>query len=647
MAHEYRAGKREPTVISQALDNKPVDQGELLDQIERDLEDMDVRPAAIQHNLPFIQSWLEKVLVEGGLDEAGPEVKADAPANGVELSTEPQPVEEHVALQEEQVDAKTETIELEDNHGRHDKWNGQPDEDTALPPVNDDEDAQSVSSHRSKPDDWRPFDRPDSNYVQAMLAPFFKCNPYDMPQPADCEHRFKRAFHQADWDGNGYLTRPEVVQLSAEALQLAGADDTDLTDQLQNIVTSFDVDHNKLFNLEEFSNLMLQLIQRSATVRRKQIVEDLKSHGEEAETLAQIRRQEEKKPILPWGLLRNPSSAELPYYDEVLQVHIQSLHKKQLVPSSFSLMALEAESCIASIETFEHTWLGICPKSLHTEILPALHTVRELARKFTTLENPENPTVLSDLDSALICYFLAKYEFRKCVSHLKPKIHRLSEVRTDAYGLLRQVQGFAYCLASFEAADIKPIAQHFPLFWRKWRDNRIAFYSHHIALFNWTPVEQAVQAARAALSAFAANSKAVATNSPDSNRLLVASEQLETGQDTAHTEENPSEERQCTDGDLQWHALQSVQTVLEKKAKRKLELQSTPWTGKVKRIEIQGWHRSMFSCEYKCFGRAITNLFEAQDMFVVIEVDRPEQKFRTMGVQRGANVQWNHLNTSM
>jgi hypothetical protein len=606
---------------------------------------MDVHPAAIQHNLPFVQSWLEKVLLEGGLDEAGPEVKVDAPADGVGLSMGPQPVEEHVALQEERVDAKTETTELEDNHSRHDKWNGQPDEDTAPPLVNDD--AQSVSSHRSKPDDWRPFDRPDSNYVQAMLTPFFKCNPYDMPQPVDCEHRFKRAFHQADWDGNGHLTRPEVVQLSAEALQCAGADDIDLVDQLQDIVTSFDVDHNKLFNLEEFSNLMLQLIQRSATVRRKQIADDLKSYGEEAETLAQIRRQEEKKPMLPWGLSRNPSSAELPYYDEVSQVHIQSLPKKQLLPSSFSLMAFEAEFCIASIETFEHTWLGICPKSLHTEILPALNTVRELALKFTTLENPEHPTVLSDLDSALICYFLAKNEFGKCVSHLKTEIHRLSEVRTDAYGLLRQVQGFAHCLASFEAADIEPIAQNFPLFWRKWRDNRIVFYSHHIALFNWTPIEQAVQAARAAVNTFAANSKAVATNNPDCNQLLVASEQLETGQDTAHTAENPSEEWQCTNGDLQWHAVQSVQTVLEKKAKRKLKLQSTPWTGKVERIEIQGWHRSMFSCKYKCFGRAITNLFEAQDMFVVIEIDKPEQRFRTMGVYRGANVQWNHLNTPM
>jgi hypothetical protein len=98
MAHEYRAGKHEPTVISHALDNKPVDHGELLDQIEKDLEDMDVHPAAIQQNFPFIQSWLEKVLVAGGLDEARPEDKVDAPANGVGLSTEPQPVEEHVAL---------------------------------------------------------------------------------------------------------------------------------------------------------------------------------------------------------------------------------------------------------------------------------------------------------------------------------------------------------------------------------------------------------------------------------------------------------------------------------------------------------------------------------------------------------------------
>jgi hypothetical protein len=79
--------------------------------------------------------------------------------------------------------------------------------------------------------------------------------------------------------------------------------------------------------------------------------------------------------VLPWGLSRDPSSAELPYYDEVSQVHIQSLPRKQLVPSSFNLMALEAESCMVSIETFEHTWLGICPKSLHAEILPALNTV--------------------------------------------------------------------------------------------------------------------------------------------------------------------------------------------------------------------------------------------------------------------------------
>jgi hypothetical protein len=64
------------------------------------------------------------------------------------------------------------------------------------------------------------------------------------------------------------------LQLSAEAPQRAGADDTDLINQLQNIVTSFDVHHDKLFNLEEFSNLMLQLIQRSAAVRRKQIADD-------------------------------------------------------------------------------------------------------------------------------------------------------------------------------------------------------------------------------------------------------------------------------------------------------------------------------------------------------------------------------------
>lgn len=57
---------------------------------------------------------------------------------------------------------------------------------------------ESSLSHRSKPEHWHPSDRPDPEYVQAVLSPFFHADLSYEYDPTVAQLRLKRAFHQQD-----------------------------------------------------------------------------------------------------------------------------------------------------------------------------------------------------------------------------------------------------------------------------------------------------------------------------------------------------------------------------------------------------------------------------------------------------------------
>lgn len=474
------------------IDNKRVDEKELLEQVTADLEDKDVHPDSITLNRPFIQLWLSKVVSEGGLDELPPGPSAD-PA----LEAAPLPIRGGIH------DARGVDSSNENDPGRDvDDLYARSNNELEIPNADDLDNPpsrpESASSHQSKPDEWHPSDRPDPEYVQRMLAPFFQGDPFEPYDSGAALHRIKRAFHQQDWSDRGYLTRKEVLTLCQDAL--ARAEVHQDVGHLQGIISAFDANKDGQFDELEFISLMHELIESTATTRKKQLVTTLHKWGEEARKVADSRRNIDSKPLLPWGWSRNGTGSQSGYFDEIAATNKDWPPAQRLHRSTFSMMALEADHCVEKIADFENKWLGLAPKDLQGQLFSVLNAVRHSALEYTSFENQENRFQLSDLDSILVTYHLVNNSVggKEILASYKEIFDRLVSAKRTSYGLLQQIQGFVFLLATSETFRMNATMQNFPQFLAKWRSSQIRSHAKQIGLDmeQWGSVKEAVLACR-------------------------------------------------------------------------------------------------------------------------------------------------------
>jgi hypothetical protein len=550
---EYRRGARQPSILSQAiLDNRRIDKDELLVQVNRDLEDKDVHPDSINFNQSFIDSWLSEVVSEGGLDEISPDNQTSEDAPGTT------PLIPDSTTEEETLNSSAPgyTDERAYQNLHPDTGNGLmsiADNVTVAAPQSR---PNSVSSHRSKAADWHPYDRPDPDYVQSMLATLFDSDPF-VPYDEDrFNRRVSRAFYQQDWSEKGYLTRPDVMQVCVEVLKRSGPakeHNEAFIRTLQSLVADMDINRDGQFDLGEFNTLFRELLTMSNDEKKREIIQKLDVSARSARNAAlgaQRKQGRDTKFIMPWKWSRIQVQSSTEYLDEINNSRSDNPPDMRLTQSSYSNMALEADICVAKIDDFEQKWLGIVPKSLQQPLIQSLRIVRNAALSFTVFENQRDRFQISDLDSTVISYqILSKYMCESILDRmvaLKDKLEAIEIERPLASKLLRHIQGFSYCLEEISKSNIRSIPQDFPQFQARWVKDRLEWCCTQIGKEAevWDgPVKQDIKAIR--------------------------------------------ESKDCKEIEL--NAVSLIKEKLEKRSERKSILEELPWQGKLVSVEISDW----------------------------------------------------------
>ncbi|ORY14912.1 hypothetical protein BCR34DRAFT_598818 [Clohesyomyces aquaticus] len=558
---EYRTGAREPSVLSYAImDNKPIEQEELLEQITVDLEDKDVHPDNIDLNKPFLLQWLSKLAAEGGLEEAPPYsiLTPSEPSHTTTPSYNPFSVETDGSLHTPSYQ------ELASPMGSF---------QSSLKPSSR---RGSASSHASQPDDWRPNDRPDPDYVHSMLRPLFAVK-HPEAESSTALRRIKRAFHQQDWTKQGHLARREVLELCTEILRLV--DIPHYGDQLQRLVLSFDANKDAQFNEAEFTALMQQMMRNVEVTRLRDRERDFHRSVAKLRKHAESLRETDTSSFLPWGFLDPDGSHR--YVDQVRNMRVQKVPRLS-DPLAFSNMARDAEVCVASMVDFQQKWVAIVPANLQSSYLGPLTMVRSIAVHFSVFENQENPLLLSDLDATMTCYQLGSNLLEEDDARAFEQI--ISSLRTtqkQAYQILGFIQAFTHCLSKISDVGITPSAQDFPKLKAIWDNENIEYYANYTA-----------------------------EASPDCGAMKVLVSDVR---------------KKALLSRLEPFALKAAQDHLAQVEVQKARLLETPWKGQVTNAQLSNWSK---------------NWSKPRDVYLQIQVNDPAQTVATKRKRRAANMAW-------
>ncbi|KAF2437467.1 hypothetical protein P171DRAFT_183392 [Karstenula rhodostoma CBS 690.94] len=454
---EYRSGAREPTVVSEAIfsDNhaeKRTRSTELTQQIHTDLEDKDIHPKSISLNDSFIQQWLESTLAAGGLEESSDAVEGASQPNFERLSDQAHHDERPTAVGDAvSPDRSTNGVPASHIQERNaeERPTTPPDyldevktlgiDDMSRPPSR----TESISSHRSKPDDWRPYDTPNPAWVRDMLLPLFNRDPFLDSADTDQDLRIKRAFHQQDYDRRGAIADHKVLRLCADlasALNLPA-----LLNNLRTTVYSVDIDGNGQFDEAEYMTLVKILITTVMDLKKDTIRETLLVHGHEAAEAAQKKRLSKGSDYLLWGWARTPEGSEHLYEDTIAGSYEDTA--PTLPELSFTSIIEDARIAVEMIDGFEERWLKMVPKERQRrEAFQApLEIARELAYRFKAFENPQDRRQTSDLDAIFFYYKLVSTSDAG-VQEFPFNVVELRKVFVHALLVICMTQGFVFIL---------------------------------------------------------------------------------------------------------------------------------------------------------------------------------------------------------
>ncbi|CAI6292946.1 unnamed protein product [Periconia digitata] len=495
---EYRSGAREPTVVSQAIfSNKQADakttNAEVTQQIHADLEDKDIHPVSISLNDKFIQQWVEKMLEDGGLEEsidtitetAEPDIEPipdkshqnNSPTTTHALTPLDRTIEERSVPPVREDDAEETPSILPNYPGGPKTLNV--DDDLSRPPSR----TESVSSHRSKPDDWRPYDTPNPGWVRDMLLPLFNRDPFVDVAETNPDLRIKRAFHQQDYDRKGAIADHKVLRLCEDLLKSIGL--SERFQRLRATVYSMDADGNGQFDEAEYMTLMKILILTAMDLKKDMLSATLSDYGTQAGKPTGAKGQSS---FLPWGWSVQKQSGHLVYHDTIADLKHASAPSLSAI--SFTIMAEKARTAIEKIDDFEERWLKIVPKELQRsqEFKAPLEAARELAYRFIPFENPIDRQTRSDLDT-MICFSQILHNRGTPMHQIPFPAPELQEASRYVHLALHQIWGFVTILEkiSHEVGNHDE-AHYYPKLNEKLRSYQVALLAKQLTFS--TPTEQ-------------------------------------------------------------------------------------------------------------------------------------------------------------
>jgi hypothetical protein len=265
--------------------------------------------------------------------------------------------------------------------------------------------SDSVASSARKSDEWHPYDRPAPEYVLKELWPLFHDDPTPDPSSEATKRAIMRAFHQADYSDESFLTRRAVLQHLSKALEHSPM--MSHSDGFESMVLSFDANHDGQSDEGEFLLLIQELMRCTAQARNMQIEADFAEVIQKARTDAAYRRARDSRFFIRWGFSKQPGVGQQ-YIDDILQASVATI-PKVLADTAFSVIAWKANICVNKISDFAEQWIGTVSKLLQSEYLDPLRKVQRVATAFTLLENQEARVRLSDLDTFLDCARIASY----------------------------------------------------------------------------------------------------------------------------------------------------------------------------------------------------------------------------------------------
>lgn len=435
-------------------------------QIQSDLEDQYIHPLSISHNDSFIHRWLEEALAYGGLQESteliGETVHLEPQHNfgqSQEISTSVTGVSTRATdinppdfIQEEDVEVTPNTLQ---EHLQHAEVLGIGN-DLSRPPSR----TESISSHRSMPDDWRPYDTSNPGWVRSMLLPLFNRDPFLEISQTNPDLRIMRAFHQQDYDRRGSVADHKVLRLCEDIMLTL--DLSRGVSSLMSMVYSADSEGIGQLNLSQYTTLMKNFIVTAMNSRKEKLWDDLakradeamegmkfppKFSGESAER--NLCAHARKHPnLLMWGWSPHGRLDNL-FYDAIAKRATETA--PPFSTSKFTFIAVKAQEAIETIDEFEEQWLKIVPKESRRrgDFKAPLETVRQLAYRFKILENQSDRQSRSDLDAmiqfdTILLASGASEDIRSL-----PSVIQLREVQSYAFSILRLIQGFVEMLGKF------------------------------------------------------------------------------------------------------------------------------------------------------------------------------------------------------
>jgi hypothetical protein len=429
---------------------------ELIQQIHADLEDKDIHPMSISLNDNFIYEWLQRTLVDGGFEESSDTFEETIRPEFERISdivhpTNPSTAPKDVVLSDGNIDNGP-TIHAEEPDPEEilttppDDLDGAKAlgiDDVSRPPSR----TESTSSHRSKPEDWRPYDTPNAAWVRDMLLPLFDRDPFVDVAETNPDLRIKRAFHQQDYDRKGAIADHKVLRLCEDLMKTLGL--SERVNELRNTVYAVDSDGNGQFDAAEYMTLMKLLIKTVMDVKKEMLLTTLTECGSKAEEEPQKKTTSgtlyEHPKLLLWGWSPTPKRSIWPFQDTIAD---EFDTEAPLLPGfSFTMMAEKARIAVEKIDDFEERWLRLVPKEpqRREEFQAPLEVARELAYRFKLFENQKDRQARSDLDTVIY----ANQILRTCgVSEKKIpfQVLDLPDVRTYTMQITRLIQGFVFIL---------------------------------------------------------------------------------------------------------------------------------------------------------------------------------------------------------
>jgi hypothetical protein len=345
--------------------------------------------------------------------------------------------------------------------------------------------SDGASLHHEKPEDWRRFDHPSPEYVQALLLPLFTGNPLIHPSPEESRLRIIRAYHQQDWGNRGYLTRSETETLCSSVLM--DADMRMSKADLKQAVRMLDSNQDAMYDQEEFVALFNALALDVADRRKSQLQSKLlslcKSRIEQLSSEANSVLS-----FIPWGWYQESDHT---FYDTIN--HTIQLEQYQAA-LTFTAMSNLADDCVRIMDEFENKWLPITPQSEKAQYSSPLKRVRDNTLRFTIFEHPDKSSVnqRSDLDDLLVCYNLASSLFN---DPLLAKISQLREHRKTCFEQLEYIHGFCTQLRTSDFSTITASAHNYPQFRKIWSKLYLSALAD-LALettVTWAEVEETVK----------------------------------------------------------------------------------------------------------------------------------------------------------